>query len=1491
MLFEHKIKTLGRIKKFKKILLRTLLVLFLMLVTLVLLISNPTVQTYLAKKVTKNLNEKHQTNISIKQVGLAWNGDIVLKQLYVADHHNDTLIYTDRLNSSIVSFKKAYDGDLQLGAVTFEGLKFFLTTYKNEVDDNLSQLIAKFETNNPPSDAPFLLTADGVNITNGYIRIKDNNLEEPLMFDLQDFGLAAIDFNIEDSEVSTLIESLRFNERNKLCVNSLSGVYTYTPEQMTIADLQLTTAYSVINANVQLDYPNGLGDFVNNVTLNAKFDTSIVNTTDLQAFYNEFGGDETLLISGNFNGTLNDFIFSDTNLSYNSTRIRGNYQAKNLINSEADFEILGVNHRIATSYYDLKRFLPNVLSDLPVELSTLGVFSINGTSLITGNTLDSDVIIASGLGDIQTELSMGNMTQIEAATYVGNVKFSDFNLGTFVGTSVIGNLNGDLEFDGMGFTVETVKSEVNGSLTALEIEGYTYRNVAVAGSLQKPQFNGGFRIDDPNLKMKFDGLIDVSKAINRYDFQADVAYADLNRLNLVKRDSISIFTGNILMDMTGTTVDNAVGMLELQQATYQNLEDDYYFDDLIVEAGFIEEEREIKIISPDVINGSLVGKFNIYDLPDLFRNGVGSIYANYIPKEVTTNQYLDYEFEVFNKIVDVFVPDIKLGENSRVSGSVSSNESEFKLNFASPEMLVYGNYLSKINLKVDNDNPLFNTFIEVDSLNAGFYDFNDINLINVTVNDTLFIRSQFIGGEDNSDKYNLSLYHTINPEGKSVVGVKKSTIEFKNNVWYLNKDNNRLNKVVFDNNFKDVQINSLTMNHNREFIQMAGFFKGNNYKDLAIEFIDVDIGKITPPIDDLDLKGIVNGRLNFLQKDGAYYPDSNVSISDLTMNNTKYGDLILSVAGNEDLTLYNINTTLTNNNVRSINAVGSIDVRPKEPQIDLIVDLNRLNLRALSPFGTDVITNIRGFVSGKTSVRGSYKSPQLSGKVALDESGLTIPYLNIDYSLADNAEIFLNRNRFTLSNIPITDTKFDSGGILSGFVGHQNFSDWDLNLKVESGNLLVLDTPQEEDALYYGTAFISGEATIAGKTDALVIDVIATTEPNTSFKIPISDVDALGEEGYIRFLSPEEKAARLSGEYIVPKELSGLALNFELDINQNAEVEVVVDQKSGSTLKGRGAGTMLIEINTLGKFKMWGDFIVINGLYDFKYQTIINKTIAVDPGGTITWDGEPTRANLDLTARYKTRANPSVLLDNPSINQDIDVDAVVDLTGEILQPSIDFFVEFPNANNNVSRELTDKLRTKEQREAQAIFLLALDQFQGGNLRGTDAGAQVLSGAVGNILNDLLSDEDGRLNVSVAYDVSERRPDVNTSDRFVTTISTKVSDRVIINGEVGIPVGGVTDTQVAGDVEIQWLMNQDGSLRMNFFNRQAQIQFIGEQLNFEQGAGIQYSVDFDTFKELVRKLFNKKIELESNLTTDVVPDDNDIGPVNFRSRKKNDGSNN
>nr|WP_262913910.1 translocation/assembly module TamB [Aequorivita vitellina] len=1451
-----------------------------MLVLIIIIFSIPAVQTKVAKKVTDDLNETYGTNININRLGLNWKGEVDIREVYIADHHNDTLIYSKEVQTNIISLQNLINGDLGFGDIVLNNAKLYVKTYKDEETDNLSIFAEKFDTGKP-STSPFSLFSNDVELTNTRVKIINENLDNPDVFILENVNVVAENLKINGPEVTTNIKRMSLVSSRGFVVEDLQADFSYSLTNITLKDLNLKTTESHIIGDIDLDFAkNGMADFENDVLITATLNNSKLATNDLNGFYNEFGPNQVIKLDTELKGTLNDFTATNLKFETGDTFIQGDYAFQNILDSNKTYAVIGTNHYIATNYYDLRRFMPRVLGNVvPVELKELKSFTLSGNTSIIGNELNSKSNLTSGIGQAKLDLKIGNISNIDNAYYKGNIVLTNFNLGKIANTTSLGKMTANLNFDGRGFDKNTVNTEVSGKVSSFNFEGYNYKNIVVSGNLKNPLFNGELSINDPNLKLEFKGLIDASKETNHLDFEADVEFSDLNKLNLITRDSISVFTGKVVVDMDGKTIDDVVGTINFSQTFYQNERDYYYFDDFKITSTFQDSVRTIEINSPDIINGKITGEFLIKDIPNLFQNGIASIYANYIPQEVTTNQYIDYEFVVYNKIVDVFVPQLKLGDNTRIKGSVYSDESKFELDFRSPEILLFNNYISKLNVQVDNDNPLYNTYIAADSVYTGFYNLKDLNVINKTLNDTMYVRSEFAGGPKKQDLFNLSLYHTINREGKSVIGVKKSDITYKGNVWYLNENNNRLNKVVFDDNFREIRIDSLVLNHNDELIQMAGVLRDSTYKDIKVRFNNVNIGNITPEIDSLRLKGNVNGKFDFIQKNGAYYPNSTVTIDSVEINEILFGDLSLKIDGNEDLTKYRINTSLINNNVKSINAVGEIDVAPKNPQIQLNVDLNQFNLQALSPFGADVISDIRGLITGNARVSGSYKSPDILGRFTLENSGLKIPYLNTDFNLENNAQVVVTKNKFEIGRTNITDTKYETEGILLGNATHTNFGNWELNLRIEAPDrLLVLDKPPEEDALYYGTAFISGSADIIGPVDELVINVEATTERGTTFKIPISDTESIGDDSFVYFLSPKEKEARINGETVVTERVKGLALNFDLDINNNAEVEVVVDQENNSTLKGRGAGILLIEINTNGKFQMYGDFQVYEGEYDFRYGGIIQRNIGVVPGGNITWDGAPERANLSLSAVYKTQANPSVLLDNPSVNTKIPVEVYVDLEGELAQPELKFNIDFPRVSSTLKSELQYKLQNQEQMQNQALFLLASNSFVSENYAGSNAFAGTVADRVSGLVNNLFADQDGKFRVGLDYSIGNKTPNQETSDRFGITLSTQINERILINGKVGVPVGGANETSVAGDIEVQWLINEDGSLRMKFFNRQADLQFIGEDQIFEQGTGISYSVDFNTFQELYRKLFNKKVTVEAELP--VIPDDNTY-PVDFK----------
>ena len=1416
----------------------------------------------MARKVTSSINESRDVDISIGRIGVTYGGDLDLQEVLIKDHHQDTLIYAQRVETSLNSLRSLYRNNPSLGNTTAFDLQLDMKVYQGENRDNLNIFLRKLKNRKRNQGKSFTMTASELDVIDGEFSYIDQNLSYSDVVIVDDLFLNAQNFRLVDSDIFVDIKKLSGVEKRGLDIDFLSTSFTYTTDEMRLDDVELETPGSMIEADISFDISKGFKDFENSVPIKAVFYPSMVSVNDLQPFYRHFGTDEEIRFATILEGNLNDFELQNLEMQgMNGSVIKGDLVLTNAFDSDEGevFSLEGELSELSTSYYDLVNLLPGLLKEkLPRDLQEFGSVRLSGEVYVSETELDFEGFLFSQLGSAEADISMDNLGSAQTTSYEGRVDVVDFKIGKLTELKDFGSASFNVAFEGKGFTTETLNTDVRGSVFKLVYNGYTYKDIKIRGTLRAPVFNGRLISFDPNLQMEFNGLADFSKDTNVYDFEASVQQADLQALNFVKRDSISIFKGDIIMNMRCSDLNNAVGSILLLNTSYENEKDRYAFDDLSVRSYFEGEERTIEVTSPDVISGTVKGVFDIREVPALVENAIGSLYTNYRPNKITTDQYLAFDFDIYNKIVELFFPEITLAPNTHIRGSVESDESEFRLEFRSPEIRAFENYFESVNVQVDNSNPLFNTFIEIDSVATDIYNISDFNLINVTLNDTLFIRSEFRGGPRSDDIFNLNLYHTINSDNNSVVGVQRSDIKFKESVWHLNEENTRSNRVIFEDGFRDLRVDSLVLSHQDEEIRLSGVMRDSSYKNFKMEFDQVDLYKVTPEIDSLRMGGIVTGTLNLRQESGAYFPSSSLTVRDLTINDQLLGNLNFDMAGNRDLSFYNVNTTLRNEGLESLSAIGEISVAGEIPTIDLDVQLRNFNMAAFSPLGKDVISNIRGLVSGYADVTGAYRNPDITGRLYLQNAGLSIPYLNVDYEFEENAVVNLSEQQFRFDDIQLQDTRFETTGVLNGTIMHQNFQKWILGLNLSTDRLLVLNTDYDEDALYYGTGFIGGTASIYGPTSDLVIDVIGTTSRGTVFKIPIDDSEMIGDNSFIHFLSPEEKAARLAGKEIEIQDVQGLELNFDLDVTNDALVEIEIDE---SILRGRGAGTLLIEINTLGKFNMWGDFIANTGEYIFNYGAL-QKRFEVVPGGSINWSGNPALADLNISAVYEAHANPAVILENPGVSRRIPVEVVINLEGELLQPDISFDLEYPNVTSAVRSELEYKIETGTNTEIQAFSLLALGQFYSPDVLGGNAGTALLGGvfesASAGIFSSLLGDESGVFQVGLNYEQGTRTPEQTTADRFGVTLSTQISERVLVNGQVGVPVGGITETVIVGNLEIEFLLNEEGTLRAKIFNRENNIQYIGEELGFTQGVGLSYQVDFDTFRELMQKLLQIEI---------------------------------
>ncbi|WP_372769409.1 translocation/assembly module TamB domain-containing protein [Lutibacter sp.] len=1414
---------------------------------------------------TDYLRTEFNVDINVEKVDLSFLGRVDLNDVLVKDHHADTLIYVHNLTTSVLSYRDLMNLKFNFGQISLEEFILNMKTYKGEEDDAFTIFINKFDSETV-TDEPsgFLLTARRLKLVDGYVELVDENKEnnKPLFF--KEIIGTAKNFKIDGPNVFADISKFHFIENHQVEVQSLSTNFSYSKTAMSFLNTQLETEKSSISADIKFTYVRAdFSDFNNKVMLNADVKKADVSMLDLKKFYDELGTNDVLHFSTKISGYLNDFRLK--NLEMNSDKqasIIGNLNFINSFNNENGFSLAADLTKLTSNYDHLKSLLPNILGEkLPSSFQKFGQFTVSGFAYITEDLINTDIKMQTDIGSLITDLELTNIGNIDNASYFGHIKIIDFELGKILNDSIIGQLSMEANIDGKGFTLEKMNTSVKGLISELQFKDYNYTSINLNGVVKNKHFDGEMEVNDDNIKLNFKGLADFSKKRYTFNFKTVVDYLDLNTLNLFKRDSISKIKGDIEIKVKGNTLDDLAGTIDFKNSLYINQKDSYFFKDFNITSSFEDSVRTVTVNSTEIIDGYLKGKFKFGELVKLTKNSIGSIYSNYKPFIVTPGQELNFKFKIYNKIVEVFYPEVTLSANTFIAGNLNSDDNLFRLNVKSPEITAFKNSIDSLNLQIDTKNPLFNTQLSVAKINTKQYNISKLQLVNITLSDTLYFRTEFFGGDNNTENYNLAFYHTFNKENKSVFGLQQSNFTFKDTKWIINPEDNFDNKLVYDDKTKTYDISPFLITSKKQKIEFFGQIRDTISKDLTFKFEKVNLATVTPEIDSLKLNGVLNGSLNYKQLNDVIKPTGNFSIADFKVNNSYQGNLKVAIEGKNSIRNYGVNISLERDNSINLSAVGDLDFTPKNPTIDVEVEFQEFKLDAFSPLGKDVFSNIRGFAYGNVHLTGLLNNPAMEGELFLDQAGLYFPYLNVDYDFEGTSVISLKNQTFNLEDVQIKDKAFSTRGKLTGSISHVNFEKWRLNLNVNTKNLLVLNTIEKENSVYYGTGFLEGYASIFGPTDKLVIDVVGRTKRGTYLTIPISDVKTVESSQLIRFINksnPEENEE--TRRAFISEKLKGLTLNFNIDVTKDAVVEMVLDKATGSFLKGSGTGNMQISLDTKDKFEMYGDFIVDNGVYNFKYGGFINKPFIVKRGGSISWSGNPLTADINIEAVYRVSANPRSLLENISSSRKIPIDLVTRFSGELFNTQREFDIEIPNASSTVASELAFKLNNDNlnSKTVQFISLLISGSFYNESdlsvnsntaLYGT--GFDILSNAFDNIFNQ----GNNRFKLRPEYTVGERGnvDNLNIEDQLAIGLDYQLNERIIINGKVGVPMGTGSQTNIIGEVNVEFLLNEEGSLRSSVFNRQNEIQYSQEEEGYTQGIGLSYQIDFDNGKELLRKL--------------------------------------
>ena len=323
------------------------------------------------------------------------------------------------------------------------------------------------------------------------------------------------------------------------------------------------------------------------------------------------------------------------------------------------------------------------------------------------------------------------------------------------------------------------------------------------------------------------------------------------------------------------------------------------------------------------------------------------------------------------------------------------------------------------------------------------------------------------------------------------------------------------------------------------------------------------------------------------------------------------------------------------------------------------------------------------------------------------------------------------------------------------------------------------------------------------------------TEKNTKIFIPLSSGSEVSEINYLRFTNSVKDSLTINAEQ--KTDISGIKMNFDVQATPDAEVQIIFDSKMGDVIKGKGNGNLRLEITPTGDFNMFGDYTIESGDYLFTLQNVINKKFTVEKGGTISWNGNPYMATLDITAAYKLKASLYDLMLDSTYKQRVPVECVLNLRNNLMKPDFIFSIKLPDGDskpNNVINSLSN-----EDVNKQIISLLVLSRFvTPESFRGGQQNSDARSGnVVGLNSSELLSNQLSQWLSQISKDfdigVNYRPGDELTHDEVELALSTQIfNDRVTLNGNVG--VGGNQATQSSnfvGDFEVDVKINKSGKL--------------------------------------------------------------------------------
>ena len=1477
--------------------------------------------------VAEELSDLLNTRVTIGRINIGLLNRIIIDDVLLDDQDEQEMLKVTRLSAKF-DIMPFFKGKISISSVQLFGFNINLQKKTPDSPPNFKFVLDAFASNDTvKKDNSLDLRINSILIRRGRMAYHVLSEEEtPGKFNAKHVQLQNIIANISlkalsKDSINLGIKRLSLDEKVsgfslkkmslKLVANSRQTSIDNFAIELPETSLKLDTIHLIYDSLKAFDR------FTEQVRFSFRTLPSQITLKDISPFLPALSHfKEPISLDMEVKGTVNQLTCSHLEITADNRqfRLKGDVALQDLSHPQ-DAYVFGTLSELTATTRGVGFLVRNLSHDyngVPPVLERLGNVSFRGevsgyfTDIVTYGQLHTD------LGGVNMDLKLSSDKSKGLFAYSGAVKTTDYKLGKLLANEQLGEITFNLDVHGRHVTDRLPVVELKGLIASVDYSRYRYENITLDGEYKQGGFNGKVALDDPNGSIYLNGDVNVSSRIPTFNFQAIINKLRPHDLNLTSKYPDTEFSLKLRANFTGGSVDEMIGEINVDSLEFMSPEKQYFMNNMNIRASKQNNENQLRLTS-EFLTASVEGKFQYHTLPASILN----IMRKYVPslilppkKPIETHNNFQFDIHIYNTDILSTIFDIPLTvythstlkgyfndplQRLRVEGYFP--RLQYKNNFIESGMILCENPSDHIRARVRLTNLKKKGAVNL-SLDAQAKDDNISTTLNwgnsaaVTYSGQLAAVAKFLRTEGEK------------PLLKAMVEVKPTDIILNDTLWQIHPS-----QVVVDSG--KVDVNNFYFSHQDRYVRINGRLSDNPQDSVKVDLKDINMGyvfDIASISDDVNFEGDATGTAYASGVFKKPVMNTRLFIKNFSLNQGRLGDLNIYGEWDNENRGIRLDASIKDISTTPSRVTGIIHPLKPESGLDLNIEANELNLKFLEHYMKSIANDIKGRATGKVHFYGKFKGLNLDGAVMTDAS-MNFDILNTHFAIKDT--ILLAPTGLTFNNIHISDMEGHSGR-MNGYLHFQHFKNLNYRFEIQANNMLVMNTKESTDMPFYGTVYGTGNALLTGNAiQGLDVNVAMTTNRNSIFTYINGSVASATSNQFIKFVDKPPRRTIQDSIQIISyyeqlqqkrqeaeeEQKTDIRLNILVDATPDATMKIIMDPVAGDYISGKGTGNIRTEFYNKGDVKMFGSYQINQGVYKFSLQEVIRKDFVIKNGSTITFNGAPLDANLDIQASYTVNSaslNDLIPEESSSIIQqpNVKVNCIMNLSGILVRPTIKLGIELPNERDEVQTLVRNYISTEEQMNMQILYLLGIGKFyteDARNNQNSNVMSSVLSSTLSGQLNNALSQVFETNNWNIGTNLSTG--DKGWTDMEVEGILSGqlLNNRLLINGNFGYRDNPMANTNFVGDFEAEWLINRSGDIRLKAYNETNDRYYTKTNLT-TQGVGIMYKKDFNKWSDLFFwnkwKLRNKRKQKEkSKQQTDSIGNTNTAKSVLKRQHEQ------